>query len=184
MNKAASHTKGFTLVELLLVLGVMALLILAAFVTYPNVQATQQVRAEAERAMIVVARLDDMTKHSWKTYGMDTEFFLNAGVIAEEDKEPSWGGSFEIHPANTGGSTGCAPGQCNRFALRYLNVPHNVCLKLVTAMEPYSSRVIVAPIGTNVNVKRLPSVRYDPGLAAQACSQGENGKVGLVQFNP
>lgn len=134
--------------------------------------------------MIVVARLDDMTKHSWKTYGMDTEFFLNAGVIAEEDKEPSWGGSFEIHPANTGGSTGCAPGQCNRFALRYLNVPHNICLKLVTAMEPYSSRVVVAPIGTNVNVKRLPSVRYDPGLAAQACSQGENGKVGLVQFNP
>lgn len=176
--------RGFSLIELLLVLGVIAVLLVAVFVVYPNVRTNYQVKAQVDKTITLIARLQDFQMHSSQTFGYDTQALTEMGFLKEEDVLPDWGGRFEVHPANIYGSTGCAKGTCNRFALRFLDVPQRVCLPLVSALVTYSDRAIVAPSGTNINIKdvRRTNTQYDPGLAASACSQEPT--VQLIQFNP
>ncbi|EOZ4665291.1 prepilin-type N-terminal cleavage/methylation domain-containing protein, partial [Enterobacter asburiae] len=44
--KNIKSKKGFSLLELLLVLGIIAALVVAAFIVYPKVQASQRSQAE------------------------------------------------------------------------------------------------------------------------------------------
>lgn len=176
--------QGFSLIELLLVLGVIAVLLVAVFVVYPNVRTNYQVKAQVDKTITLIARLQDFQMYSSQTFGYDTQALVEMGFLEQEDLSPDWGGRFEVHPANIHGSTGCAEGTCNRFALRFLDVPQRVCLPLVSALVTYSDRAIVAPAGTNINVKdvRRTNTPYDPGLAASACTQ--ESTVQLIQFNP
>ncbi len=43
LNNKRKSKKGFSLLELLLVLGIIAALVVAAFIVYPKVQASQRV---------------------------------------------------------------------------------------------------------------------------------------------
>ncbi|EGD5057419.1 prepilin-type N-terminal cleavage/methylation domain-containing protein, partial [Escherichia coli] len=45
--KKIKSKKGFSLLELLLVLGIIAALVVAAFIVYPKVQASQRAQAES-----------------------------------------------------------------------------------------------------------------------------------------
>ncbi len=47
LNSKRKSKKGFSLLELLLVLGIIAALVVAAFIVYPKVQASQRAQAES-----------------------------------------------------------------------------------------------------------------------------------------
>lgn len=50
LNNKRKSKKGFSLLELLLVLGIIAALVVAAFIVYPKVQASQRAQAESRLA--------------------------------------------------------------------------------------------------------------------------------------
>jgi prepilin-type N-terminal cleavage/methylation domain-containing protein len=53
--KNIKSKKGFSLLELLLVLGIIAALVVAAFIVYPKVQASQRSQAESNNIATIQA---------------------------------------------------------------------------------------------------------------------------------
>ena len=53
--KNKKSKKGFSLLELLLVLGIIAALVVAAFIVYPKVQASQRAQAESNNIATIQA---------------------------------------------------------------------------------------------------------------------------------
>jgi prepilin-type N-terminal cleavage/methylation domain-containing protein len=53
--KNIKSKKGFSLLELLLVLGIIAALVVAAFIVYPKVQASQRAQAESNNIATIQA---------------------------------------------------------------------------------------------------------------------------------
>lgn len=60
LNYKRKSKKGFSLLELLLVLGIIAALVVAAFIVYPKVQASQRAQAESNN----IATIQAGVKHS------------------------------------------------------------------------------------------------------------------------
>ncbi|HBI4815104.1 TPA: prepilin-type N-terminal cleavage/methylation domain-containing protein [Salmonella enterica subsp. enterica serovar Pullorum] len=55
LNSKRKSKKGFSLLELLLVLGIIAALVVAAFIVYPKVQASQRAQAESNNIATIQA---------------------------------------------------------------------------------------------------------------------------------
>ena len=55
LNNKRKSKKGFSLLELLLVLGIIAALVVAAFIVYPKVQASQRAQAESNNIATIQA---------------------------------------------------------------------------------------------------------------------------------
>ena len=57
LNNKRKSKKGFSLLELLLVLGIIAALVVAAFIVYPKVQASQRAH-KVQCGRIITAQQD------------------------------------------------------------------------------------------------------------------------------
>lgn len=166
------NAKGFSLIELLLVLGVLAILLVAAFVVYPQVRDRNQANAEVANLTSIKANLNNLYAPRGGNYaGLTTEVAnqarafpasMNGGTYtASAPITSSWGGSVTV-AATTTAVAGIPAGRA--FSITYNGVPSGVCLGLVSGAATNFQSVTVG--GTEV----VTSAGFNPATAAAQCN--------------
>lgn len=182
------RNSGFSLVELLLVLAIVAALAVAAFVVYPKVQAAREVDQEAKVVSAAAAGIKAMfTNNDYRN--VSVEVASDAAIFPEYMKTPEgilvnrWGGEVTVVPSNGAGISVNNTGVRRYFRIGYYGVPSSICPKLVGALEPYFGTVRVSSVnGLSANgghgeivkntLKMDEAVEFDPTFVAQKCSGG------------
>lgn len=165
--------KGFSLLELLLVLGIIAALIVAAFIVYPKVKSSQSVDAEAKNiATIRSGILALYAAQANITGNVTNSVAINANIFPDNmlvksggtvtDVLNSFGGKVTLSTTNWA--------SFNKIVvnIKYDNVPKDICVKLVTAVGP--TMEIVA-VGSYWAKNEMASVSYSVSNTADVCDK-------------
>lgn len=177
-------SKGFSLIELLLVLGVLAILLVAAFVVYPQVRDRNQANTEVSNLTTIKAGINNLYAAKGGNYtdlarGVANQARVfpasmnNGTYTAAQAITSSWGGDVNVEE-NTAAQGSYAAHRT--FRVTYSAVPNGVCLPLVSgAAGNFTSIQIGAGAGAGTEV--ITNTGFDPAAAATACAAATNPTV-------
>lgn len=180
------HSQGFSLVEILLVVGVIGVIAIGAFLIYPKVSTAAAAKEQSENLRLIHASMSEVM-HGKSLYGATIPAIVAAGIATNDQFESPWG-PMTFHPTADG--HGCAPAtaaRCNGYSLRYPSVPTDACVVLVESTAQIANKVRVQgasnhilkgspPVGSPAGT---PHVVFDPGRVPAACADGETVDVYL-----
>ena len=128
LNTAVKNQQGFTLLELLLVVGVGAILLLAGIATYRLVTEGNNVN-EASRLLTTVKQQVQRLYQGQNTYGAGdiSTALINAGAIAVANVNT--GGTTIVSPWNTPIVVTAATAN---FTIAFQDLPQEACIQLGT----------------------------------------------------
>lgn len=176
--KYKKNKKGFSLLELLLVLGIISALVVAAFIVYPKVQASQRAQAESNNIATIQAGVKSLYTSASSFTGLSNTVAVQAKIFpdnmlsgSESAVKPinAFKGDVILGAAATGPSK--APG--SSFNITYSNVPAAECTKIVTAA---AGNFYEVGVGVAANVKAAGDV-LDVAKTATQCSAGGNSNT-------
>lgn len=161
MKSFPTKNKGFTLLEILLVIGIAAVIAIAAFMAWPAVQSSQRANAEQSRAMTIAAGI----KQAYNgRYAGVTDANVIAAKIPPSDMidgatlNSSWGEAVTVAPVT---------GDNSKFTISYAAVPEAVCLKLAPGLGQSFENVTVG--GTPIR-DDAAGTAYNPATVITQCS--------------
>ncbi|MCA8354224.1 type 4 pilus major pilin [Burkholderia cepacia] len=138
--------RGFTLIEILLVVGFIALAGIGIYVVYNKVQTGNAANTEARNLDTLRAGVKNLYGASVNYANITPAVLLNGRVVPDNMRDAaganivnSFGGTVGVAQATYG--TGAAAN--NAFAITYPNVPADVCSKFVTVGGNSFNRVVV-----------------------------------------
>lgn len=163
------NKKGFTLVEILLVVGFMALASLGIYLVYAKVNFSNLALEESRNINLIKAGIKNLYGSSQGYTGLTNSVLNDARATPDSMRSMpyspgatsitnSFGGAVTVLPVTLGGA-----GLNNGFQITYPKVPGAVCSRLVTMMDKNIEQITVAgtvvkPYGTgNLNVVTLAS---------------------------
>ena len=170
--------RGFSLVELLLVLGVLAILLVAAFVVFPQVRDRNQANAEVTNLTTIKANVSNLYASRGGNYtGLTNTVAINARVYPSGMISAAVGSNPAAAVASWGGAvTTEAATNPRRFQVTYNGVPPGVCLGLVSGAAGNYEQITVGstPVITNGTAATESSAggRFDPAAAAGTAACG------------
>lgn len=138
MSFLRKNKKGFTLTEVLLVLGLAAIIIIIIFMSYPKVRASQQVEAEAKNIAAMQAGARSLYSSTANYAGLTNEIAIKANIIPDNMLQNSdgstilnaWKGDVTI---KSDGNTHSGEDDSG-FYIRYVRLMPEACSKLVTSV--------------------------------------------------
>ncbi|WP_407579587.1 type 4 pilus major pilin [Citrobacter koseri] len=178
--KKRKSKKGFSLLELLLVLGIVAALVVAAFIVYPKVQASQRSQAESNNIATIQAGVKALYTSASSFTGLNNSVAVQAKIFPDNMLSGSgnnatpvnaFKGDVTLAAANTGPSGATA----SSFSIQYKNVPASECTKIISAT---AGNFYIASVNNTV-VKPAGGV-LDVAAAASACSSNETSNTLLL----
>ncbi|MDS7803745.1 type 4 pilus major pilin [Klebsiella oxytoca] len=176
--KNRKSKKGFSLLELLLVLGIIAALVVAAFIVYPKVQASQRAQAESNNIATIQAGVKALYTSASSFDKLTTSVAVQAKIFPDNMLVGSgtaakpvnaFKGDVVVASANTGPSAA----QGSSFTITYSNVTAAECTKIITAA---AGNFYTAGVGTAGNVKAAGEV-LDVAKTATQCQFGGNSNT-------
>jgi len=168
--KERKNKKGFSLLELLLVLGVIAALIVAAFIVYPKVQASQRAEAESNNIATIQAGVKALYASTSSYTGLTNKVAVQAKIFPDNMLA---GTGSTANPVNvfkgnvvlSASSYGPSGVVGSAFSIGYTHVPAAECVKIATAV---AGNFYMTQINSKV-VKPAGGI-LDVAAAAAACS--------------
>lgn len=166
--------KGFSLLELLLVLGVIAALVVGAFIVYPKVQASQRAEAESKNLATIQAGVKSLYTSASSFSGLTNTVAVGAKVFPDNmligtgtsaSVVNTFKGIVTVVSANTGPSSTTG----SSFTITYNNVPAAECTKIISAV---AGNFYIAKVGSTT-VKAAGS-SLDVASTSTACNSGGN----------
>ena len=176
--KNRKSKKGFSLLELLLVLGIIAALVVAAFIVYPKVQASQRAQAESNNIATIQAGVKALYTSASSFTGLTNSVAVQAKIFPDNMLSGSgssatpinaFKGNVVVASADTGPSAATG----SSFTITYSNVPAAECTKIITAA---AGNFYTAGVGTAGNVKAAGEV-LDVAKTATQCESGGNSNT-------
>lgn len=168
---------GFSLVEILLVLGIIAILAIAAFIIFPQVQAANRANTEQSNITTIAAGVKNLYGATRNYNGISASTLIKAKIAPSSmyandstatALTSSWSAPVAIAASTPTGGTGTANSQ---FTLTYSDVPSEVCTRLVPGLLANFSSVTVG--GTNVSAN-------NPAGVVDACSASTTATVAFI----
>lgn len=174
---ARSH--GFSLIELLLVLGVLAILLVAAFVVYPQVRDRNHANKELVNLSSIKVGVENLYASGPGGFeGLNTAIANQAGVFpqsmnngdrsADAQVSTAWGTGVLLGHATRGGSN-LPPAEGRAFSIRYDSIPSKGCITLATAAATIFDDVWVGSISSVLG----EDGQLDLERVATGCSSAE-----------
>lgn len=177
LNSKRKSKKGFSLLELLLVLGIIAALVVAAFIVYPKVQASQRAQAESNNIATIQAGVKALYTSASSFTGLTNTVAVQAKIFPDNmlsgtgnTAKPinAFKGNVTLAAAATGPSSAAG----SSFTITYSNVPAAECVKIATAA---AGNFYIATVGTKV-VKAAGGM-LDVAATASACSNATSNTL-------
>lgn len=179
--KRTNGQAGFSLIELLLVIGFIAAALVLAFVTYPKVQATNRANVESQNITIISGGIKNLYSTARNFGTLNNQTLVNAKIIPDVmSVDPAtfainnvWAGQVTIAPD---------PASNLRYTITYSGVPSSECVKLSTGVSTNFLRLVIngnAPV-----VDRLATggnVDIDPAVVTTQCNAA-NGATNTLVF--
>jgi type II secretory pathway pseudopilin PulG len=169
--KSYNKTKaaGFSLIELLLVIGFIAGALVLAFVTYPKVQATNRANVEAQHITIFSGGIKNLYATAQNFATLTNTVLLQAKIVPDDLQVADplitniWGGAITVAPAAGNLS----------YTITYAGVPRSECVKLGTSVSVNFLKLTIQ--GTTIFDRTATggSVNLDPALVSATCVDGQ-----------
>lgn len=158
------NKRGFSLLELLLVMGIIAALIIGAFMIYPKVKASQNVSNESKNLSSLVAGIKSLYKGKADYEGLNNDVVLNSKIVPDNMISDGrivnvWGGDVTIDTFKT------------FFRINYKNMQTRECMDL--ASSQYTITRYIDFGGIYYFDTSMPSFSIDGNMAklADACGR-------------
>lgn len=162
--------KGFTLTEVLLVLGIAAIIIIIIFLTLPKVIASSKASQDAKNVVFLQSAIRGIYNGQASYSGVSTDVLLKAKVVPDNMiANPEQGSGSDIINAFSGKVyIGIVT---NGFSIALANIPPDACVKIVTAAASSFYQVTA----NSVNVKAYYSTpQMDITNVTTQCAKTEN----------
>lgn len=175
-----NRNKGFSLLELLLVLGIIAALIIAAFIIFPKVQSAQRVDQEAKNISALQAGVKSLYA-SMPSYDTLSDDIVIKSKIAPDNminEDGQLTNSFKGYVSVFGAIISMNSSASDGFQIVYNGVPPAECVKLVSAV---GSNFPLIRIGENL-VDVMNDGKLDVSLLANECSRHEYGIIYFLSY--
>ncbi|MBA4242235.1 MAG: type IV pilin [Sphingobacteriaceae bacterium] len=182
--RSKKNKGGFSLIELLLVVGFIALVSLGVYTVYSKVQTSQAANTEARNLDTIRAGIKNLYGASQNYVGLTNVVINDARVTPDSMRavpvvagaaaiNNTFGGAVTVVPVNLG------TGANNGFQITYAAVPGDVCTKLVTTAGRAFDTVGVGAVG---NVKAFGTGNLNVVQATATCAgAGVNGIDVILQ---
>lgn len=167
MKKGRRGAKGFSLIELLLVIGFISGALVMAFVTYPKVQATNRANVESQHLIVLAGGIKNLYATAKSYNSLDNTVLLNARVVPDDLQVNAptinniWGGTITAAPT---------AGNPLNYTIEYTGIPSSECTKLATSVAVNFQKLVInydAPLFDRM--ASGGSAIIDPGVAAASC---------------
>ncbi len=167
--KKNKQSKGFTLVEILLVVGFIALAGVGIYATYNKVQVSNQANVESRNIDTLRAGIKGLYGSKSAYTGLTNTVVNQAKITPESMRDGTnvasiihqFGGTVTVVP-----NSDVTPGKTDGgFQIEYGTVPSDICVKLASSAAVQFDRVLV---GGQV-VKALGG-ELDPAVIATNCN--------------
>lgn len=172
MNKipclSSRHNHGFSLIELLLVLAIVAAVAVAAFIVYPKVQASNVAKEEAEVITSAVASIKEMFPNG-NYANLSNQVAIAAKIfpdnmLLENTIQNRFGSTVFVGPSKR---------SVKVFKITYMRPPSHICTKLVPLLaQRFKGVNVKATNGTNYVVR--DELRYFLGSSTDLRALDEN----------
>jgi len=160
---ALNHkSHGFSLIEILLVLGLIGSMAVAAFLLYPRMMLAQDV-SKAEQKYIAITGAAREYFGDSPYVGISNAMMVSAGVAETSDLVSPWG-LIDLQPSSSG----------DGFRVDFHDVPREACQRLVARLELFS-----AEISAGTTPIKSSTTAYNSITAPGAC-----GITQIVSFSP
>lgn len=178
MMMSKRKASGFSLIELLLVIGFIAGALVLAFVTYPKVQATNRANVEAQHITVFAGGIKNLYSTAQNFGSLSNAVLLKAKIVPDDlqtDGSASitniWGGPITIIPD---------PSEKLRYQIIYEGVPRSECVKLSTSVAVNFLKLDVNGTVIFDRVSSGGNVNLDPATVSTACTDGQSNKLTLT----
>ena len=175
--KKRKSKKGFSLLELLLVLGIIAALVVAAFIVYPKVQASQRAQAESNNIATIQAGVKALYTSASSFTGLTNTVAVQAKIFPDNMLSGTGNTAKPINPFKgnvtlAAAATGPSSAAGSSFTITYANVPAAECVKITIAA---AGNFYTAKVGSKV-VKAADGT-LDVAVTAAACNSATNNTL-------
>lgn len=164
---------GFSLIELLLVLGAISILLVAAFFVYPQVRDSSVSGRTVTNTVAVAANVNALYGSS--SYGsLNNSTAINAklvpaSMVTEQGSSSlasEWGGAVSLSAAGT---------KNRGWRIVYEDVPDSICNQLTGGLSSHFTAVAI----NNQIIKDSGTPIADPGAIALACDEDSVLALGM-----
>lgn len=175
-------SKGFTLVELLLVVGIIALGSVVAYITLPKVQSTSRANAEATNINTIAAGIKNIYAGT-NNFATLVDATVGTTLVIKSKAAPdrmvtsptvltnSFGGNVTVAP---GAALGGSLGAFSTYLITYNGVPDAECNKLATGVASNFLKVNVNSVEVKTAPGATPVHNLDPVEISAACVNDNN----------
>lgn len=148
MKLFRKNKKGFSLIELLLVLGTIAVIAISAFMIYQNAKSSQTSKEKVANILIIKGEIKSIYSSFPSYEGINTDVLVKGNVFPPKMLIEDSG---IIKPVNSfkGNITVTAVADNQNgtdsygYVIKYFNVTTNECIKIVTAAQYNFDRTII-----------------------------------------
>ena len=181
-NLRTQNKKGFSLIELLLVLGIIAALAITAFMIYPKVSSSNNAQTESSNINTIKASLASLYSSSPDYTGLTTDVGIKSKIFP--DTMVNTAGTAALNTfkgAVTLGVSKDSPSGADNsaFTITYAAVPAAECVKIVSAVASNFYKVTVGgtAVKDNKGSGTTGAVAVDVAKLTAACAAGNTSIV-------
>lgn len=130
------YIKGFSLIEIILVLGVVSALIIAAFIVYPKVESSQRSHIEINNITSIQTGVRTLYSSSSDYKGLSTAVGVQLNIFPDNMLKVYSGTNKSIYPVNAFGGNVVlnATNDGKAFTIGYSGVSPTECTKIISAV--------------------------------------------------
>lgn len=168
MKKTLMRARGFTLIEILLVIGFISGAMVLAFVTYPKVQATNRANVEAQHIITISGGIKNLYSTARNFSSLNNMTLIKAGVIPDDMQVTGstvsnvWSGTVSVQGDSSASNL--------RYKIVYTDVPSSECNKLATGVSTNFLQVHVNSTTVRDVSSATTQKDIDPAEVAAECA--------------